>query len=141
MSLNNQDYTERKNPPLHTSDDCWILWLAPPPSVVHLTLNSPLNASTAAPTRSKESGSSNGETGQDKKPNGEDKSPKTDVSISSDPSEKGEAAAEIYPPPKLGQFYDFFSFSRLNPIIQWDPVIRFSKIKPTTISAKSILGI
>ncbi|CAI9298242.1 unnamed protein product [Lactuca saligna] len=58
------------------------------------------------------------ETGQDTKSNGEDKSTKTDVSISSDPSEKGDAAAETYPPPKLGQFYDIFSFSRLNPIHQ-----------------------
>ncbi|CAH1432698.1 unnamed protein product [Lactuca virosa] len=81
--------------------------------------NSPKNTSTAAPPRSKESGSSDGETGQDKKSNGEDKSPKADVSISSDPSEKGDAAAEIYPPPKLGQFYDFFSFSHLTAPIQY----------------------
>ncbi|KAI3513902.1 hypothetical protein L1887_12126 [Cichorium endivia] len=80
--------------------------------------NSPKNTSTTAP-RSKESASSDVETGQDKKSNGEAKSPKTDVSISSDPSEKGDAAAEIYPPPKLGQFYDFFSFSHLTPPVQY----------------------
>nr|XP_043619681.1 protein TSS-like [Erigeron canadensis] len=34
--------------------------------------------------------------------------------------EKGDvAAAEMYPPPKLGQFYDFFSFSHLTPPIQY----------------------
>ncbi|KAL4571337.1 hypothetical protein LXL04_018095 [Taraxacum kok-saghyz] len=81
--------------------------------------NSPKNTSTAAPTRSKESGSSDGEIGQDKKSNVETKSPKTDGEISSDLSEKGDAAAEIYPPPKLGQFYDFFSFSHLTPPIQY----------------------
>uniref|UniRef100_A0A7N0VI43 Clu domain-containing protein n=1 Tax=Kalanchoe fedtschenkoi TaxID=63787 RepID=A0A7N0VI43_KALFE len=32
--------------------------------------------------------------------------------------EKGDAAA-IYPPPKLGQFYDFFSFSHLTPPVQY----------------------
>ncbi|XP_071686090.1 protein REDUCED CHLOROPLAST COVERAGE 2-like [Rutidosis leptorrhynchoides] len=47
------------------------------------------------------------------------KSPKTEGSISSDQSEKGDPTAEIYPPPKLGQFYDFFSFSHLTPPIQY----------------------
>ena len=32
--------------------------------------------------------------------------------------EKGDPMAEIYPPPRLGQFYDFFSFSNLTPPIQ-----------------------
>nr|XP_043625166.1 protein TSS [Erigeron canadensis] len=47
------------------------------------------------------------------------KSPKTEVTISSDQSEKVDPMAEIYPPPKLGQFYDFFSFSHLTPPIQY----------------------
>ncbi|GKC09985.1 hypothetical protein Tco_1001595 [Tanacetum coccineum] len=33
--------------------------------------------------------------------------------------EKGDPMAEIYPPPRLGQFYDFFSFSNLTPPIQY----------------------
>lgn len=45
------------------------------------------------------------------------KSAKTEVPVGDDPSEKGDAA--IYPPPKLGQFYDFFSFSHLTPPIQY----------------------
>ncbi|KAL3840684.1 hypothetical protein ACJIZ3_025275 [Penstemon smallii] len=38
-----------------------------------------------------------------------------------DTAEKGgdTAAALLYPPPKLGQFYDFFSFSHLTPPIQY----------------------
>ncbi|KAK1289033.1 hypothetical protein QJS10_CPB18g00322 [Acorus calamus] len=34
-------------------------------------------------------------------------------------AEKGDAAPSIYPPPKLGQFYDFFSFSHLSPPLQY----------------------
>ncbi|XP_057787810.1 protein REDUCED CHLOROPLAST COVERAGE 2 [Salvia miltiorrhiza] len=38
----------------------------------------------------------------------------------SDAAAKGEAAASMmYPPPRLGQFYDFFSFSHLTPPIQY----------------------
>ncbi|XP_024978945.1 protein TSS-like [Cynara cardunculus var. scolymus] len=63
--------------------------------------------------------SSDGETGQDKNSIGGAKSPKTEVSISSDQSEKGDTTTDIYPPPRLGQFYDFFSFSHLTPPIQY----------------------
>ncbi|XP_076943593.1 protein REDUCED CHLOROPLAST COVERAGE 2-like [Bidens hawaiensis] len=58
--------------------------------------------------------SSDEESGQEKK-NGA-KSPKTE---GSDQSEKGDPTAEIYPPPRLGQFYDFFSFAHLTPPIQY----------------------
>ncbi|XP_071710455.1 protein REDUCED CHLOROPLAST COVERAGE 2-like isoform X2 [Rutidosis leptorrhynchoides] len=51
--------------------------------------------------------------------NGEAKSPTTNVSIANEFSEKGDSAGEIYPPPKLGQFYDFFSFSHLAAPIQY----------------------
>ncbi|KAK9060659.1 hypothetical protein SSX86_021365 [Deinandra increscens subsp. villosa] len=64
-------------------------------------------------------GSSDGESGQDKKSSNGAKSPKTEASIGSDQSEKGDPTAEIYPPPRLGQFYDFFSFSHLTPPIQY----------------------
>ncbi|KAG6411514.1 hypothetical protein SASPL_129597 [Salvia splendens] len=44
-------------------------------------------------------------------------SPKPEAS---DAAAKGEtAAAVIYPPPRVGQFYDFFSFSHLTPPIQY----------------------
>nr|AWY63023.1 tetratricopeptide repeat-like superfamily protein [Erythranthe lewisii] len=44
----------------------------------------------------------------------------TDVaSAGTDTADKGDAAAMMYPPPKLGQFYDFFSFSHLTPPIQY----------------------
>ncbi|CAK9172049.1 unnamed protein product, partial [Ilex paraguariensis] len=37
-----------------------------------------------------------------------------------EPAEKGDvAAAMMYPPPSLGQFYDFFSFANLTPPIQY----------------------
>ncbi|MFS7932223.1 putative clustered mitochondria protein [Helianthus anomalus] len=58
------------------------------------------------------SGSSDEESGQEKKS-------KTEGVIGSDSSEKGDPMAEIYPPPRLGQFYDFFSFSHLTPPIQY----------------------
>ncbi|GMQ02269.1 hypothetical protein CsSME_00048577 [Camellia sinensis var. sinensis] len=35
-----------------------------------------------------------------------------------DTTEKGDVAVALCPPPKLGQFYDFFSFSHLTPPIQ-----------------------
>ncbi|KAL9151085.1 hypothetical protein ABFS82_11G030600 [Erythranthe guttata] len=45
----------------------------------------------------------------------------TDVaSAGPDAADKGDAtAAMMYPPPRLGQFYDFFSFSHLTPPIQY----------------------
>ncbi|KAL8242917.1 hypothetical protein R6Q59_013219 [Mikania micrantha] len=49
---------------------------------------------------------------------GQDKKSSNGV-ISSDQLEKGDPMAEIYPPPRLGQFYDFFSFSHLTPPIQY----------------------
>ncbi|XP_024966841.1 protein TSS-like [Cynara cardunculus var. scolymus] len=72
------------------------------------SFNSPKNTNVSVRSGSiaKESGSGDG---QDKK------SSKRDVSIGFDPSD----AAEIYPPPRLGQFYDFFSFSHLTPPIQY----------------------
>ncbi|GJV96448.1 protein TSS [Tanacetum coccineum] len=48
--------------------------------------------------------------------------------------EKGDPMAEIYPPPRLGQFYDFFSFSNLTPPIQLREV-RVCSGKPMTIVA------
>ncbi|THG02632.1 hypothetical protein TEA_020743 [Camellia sinensis var. sinensis] len=36
-----------------------------------------------------------------------------------DTTEKGDVAVALCPPPKLGQFYDFFSFSHLTPPIQY----------------------
>jgi protein TIF31 len=53
-------------------------------------------------------------------PNGP-KSPRSDgaaVGGGGDTAEKGDAAAVLCPPPRLGQFYDFFSFSHLTPPIQ-----------------------
>ncbi|KAI3524274.1 hypothetical protein L1887_02927 [Cichorium endivia] len=76
-------------------------------------------ASTVSRTTVNRPGSSDGETGQDKMSSSGAKSPKTEVSIGSDQSEKGDPTAEIYPPPRLGQFYDFFSFSHLTPPIQY----------------------
>lgn len=49
-------------------------------------------------------------------PNGS-KSPRPDGG-GGDAAEKGDAAAVLCPPPRLGQFYDFFSFSHLTPPIQ-----------------------
>lgn len=41
-----------------------------------------------------------------------------------DAADKGDAeAAMMYPPPRLGQFYDFFSFSHLTPPIQCEIVV------------------
>ncbi|KAK1414035.1 hypothetical protein QVD17_29773 [Tagetes erecta] len=75
-------------------------------------------ASATTRSTTNRSGSSDEETG-DKKTNSGVKSPKTEPPIGSDPSEKGDPMAEIYPPPRLGQFYDFFSFSHLTPPIQY----------------------
>ncbi|XP_076926916.1 protein REDUCED CHLOROPLAST COVERAGE 2-like [Bidens hawaiensis] len=47
-------------------------------------------------------------------PNGPDSTNGESVS-----PEKPDPTAEIYPPPKLGQFYDFFSFSHLTPPVQY----------------------
>lgn len=42
----------------------------------------------------------------------------------SDAAAKGEAAVSVmYPPPRLGQFYDFFSFSHLTPPIQCELLV------------------
>ncbi|KAI3814695.1 hypothetical protein L1987_14339 [Smallanthus sonchifolius] len=76
-------------------------------------------ASTPSRASANRSGSSDEESGQDKKPSSGAKSPKTEASIGSNQSEKVDPMAEIYPPPKLGQFYDFFSFSHLTPPIQY----------------------
>lgn len=35
-----------------------------------------------------------------------------------DVEEKGDTAVSMCPPPRLGQFYDFFSFSHLTPPVQ-----------------------
>lgn len=41
-----------------------------------------------------------------------------------DAADKGDAAAAMmYPPPRLGQFYDFFSLSHLTPPIQCEIVV------------------
>ncbi|KAK6151543.1 hypothetical protein DH2020_014178 [Rehmannia glutinosa] len=46
--------------------------------------------------------------------------PERPVSGGPDTADKGDApAAMMYPPPRLGQFYDFFSFSHLTPPIQY----------------------
>ncbi|KAH6835956.1 Tetratricopeptide repeat superfamily protein [Perilla frutescens var. hirtella] len=79
-----------------------------------------------------ESGSQNAATDSSPKPKAVDRkaavSPKSkpgkpEVSAAasgSDMAAKGEAAASMmYPPPRLGQFYDFFSFSHLTPPIQY----------------------
>ncbi|KAI7737604.1 hypothetical protein M8C21_015533 [Ambrosia artemisiifolia] len=66
---------------------------------------------TSRPTANRP-GSSDEESGQEKKT-------KAEAAIGSDQSEKGDPMAEIYPPPRLGQFYDFFSFSHLTPPIQY----------------------
>ncbi|XP_058213810.1 protein REDUCED CHLOROPLAST COVERAGE 2 [Rhododendron vialii] len=50
-------------------------------------------------------------------PNGP-KSPRPDGG-GRDAAEKGDAAGVLCPPPRLGQFYDFFSFSHLTPPIQY----------------------
>ncbi|KAJ0504060.1 putative clustered mitochondria protein [Helianthus annuus] len=71
----------------------------------------PKATATSKPAANK-SGSSDEESGQEKKS-------KTEGVIGSDSSEKGDPMAEIYPPPRLGQFYDFFSFSHLTPPIQY----------------------
>ncbi|KAL7600744.1 hypothetical protein Lser_V15G23750 [Lactuca serriola] len=78
-------------------------------------------ASTSSRATTNRPDSSDGEIGQDKKSSSGAKSPETEVSISSDQSDKGDRdpMAEIYPPPRLGQFYDFFSFSHLTPPIQY----------------------
>ncbi|GFZ06791.1 tetratricopeptide repeat (TPR)-like superfamily protein [Actinidia rufa] len=48
------------------------------------------------------------------------KSPRADGSAGgSDATEKGDVAVDMCPPPRLGQFYDFFSFSHLTPPIQY----------------------
>ncbi|CAH2042700.1 unnamed protein product [Thlaspi arvense] len=47
------------------------------------------------------------------------KSTRTDSSSGGDATEKGDVAAAMCPPPRLGQFYDFFSFSHLTPPIQY----------------------
>ncbi|XP_059635933.1 protein REDUCED CHLOROPLAST COVERAGE 2 [Cornus florida] len=50
------------------------------------------------------------------------KSPKTEVfgnDVGGESGEKGDVAAAMCPPPRLGQFYDFFSFSHLTPPIQY----------------------
>lgn len=87
---------------------------------------------TSGRTGSKEPGSTEGEHGpdnggSDKNKGGEKKSnsaagaksPKTEGLGGGDAAEKGDvAAAAMYPPPRLGQFYDFFSFSHLTPPIQ-----------------------
>ena len=53
--------------------------------------------------------------------------PKSAVSTTpevSDAAAKGETAASVmYPPPRVGQFYDFFSFSHLTPPIQCELVV------------------
>ncbi|XP_073151625.1 protein REDUCED CHLOROPLAST COVERAGE 2 [Henckelia pumila] len=52
----------------------------------------------------------------------------TDASVGADTVEKGDTAPGLmYPPPRLGQFYDFFSFSHLTPPIQY---IRRSTTRP-----------
>ncbi|XP_073277926.1 protein REDUCED CHLOROPLAST COVERAGE 2-like [Primulina huaijiensis] len=44
----------------------------------------------------------------------------TDASVGVETVEKGDTvSALMYPPPRLGQFYDFFSFSHLTPPIQY----------------------
>ncbi|KAK6151553.1 hypothetical protein DH2020_014188 [Rehmannia glutinosa] len=46
--------------------------------------------------------------------------PERTASEAPDTADKGDAAAAMmYPPPRLGQFYDFFSFSHLTPLIQY----------------------
>ncbi|KAI3715095.1 hypothetical protein L6452_22062 [Arctium lappa] len=70
-------------------------------------------------TTPKNAASTNRPSSSDEKSSGGAKSPKTEVSICSDQYEKGDTTAEIYPPPRLGQFYDFFSFSHLTPPIQY----------------------
>ncbi|KAK6126997.1 hypothetical protein DH2020_039263 [Rehmannia glutinosa] len=46
--------------------------------------------------------------------------PESPASGAPDTADKGDAAAAMmYPPPRLGQFYDFFSFSHLTPPIQY----------------------
>lgn len=57
-------------------------------------------------------------------PNGP-KSPRPDGG-GGDAAEKGDAAAVLCPPPRLGQFYDFFSFSHLTPPIQCEFFFSFS---------------
>ncbi|XP_057464065.1 protein REDUCED CHLOROPLAST COVERAGE 2-like [Actinidia eriantha] len=48
------------------------------------------------------------------------KSPSADGSAGgSDATEKGDVAMDMCPPPRLGQFYDFFSFAHLTPPIQY----------------------
>ncbi|KAJ9557849.1 hypothetical protein OSB04_012463 [Centaurea solstitialis] len=47
---------------------------------------------------------------------------KSEVSSIANSDQGGDTAAEIYPPPRLGQFYDFFSFSHLTPPIQWETI-------------------
>ncbi|XP_073289602.1 protein REDUCED CHLOROPLAST COVERAGE 2-like [Primulina huaijiensis] len=78
----------------------------------------------------------------------------TDASAGADTVEKGDTASGLmYPPPRLGQFYEFFSFSHLTPPIQYIRIstrpyvedktdedffqidVRFSSGKPTTIVA------
>ncbi|PSS08188.1 Protein TSS like [Actinidia chinensis var. chinensis] len=46
------------------------------------------------------------------------KSPRADGS-GGDATEKGDVAVDMCPPPRLGQFYDFFSFSHLTPPVQY----------------------
>ncbi|KAM7472897.1 hypothetical protein LguiA_011080 [Lonicera macranthoides] len=87
---------------------------------------------TAGRTGSKEPGSTEGENGPDnggsdknkgreKKSNSAAgaKSPKTEGLGGGDAAEKGDVAAAMYPPPRLGHFYDFFSFAQLTPPIQY----------------------
>ncbi|XP_052198927.1 protein REDUCED CHLOROPLAST COVERAGE 2 [Diospyros lotus] len=47
------------------------------------------------------------------------KSPRQDGSAGGEAAEKGDIAAAMCPPPRLGQFYEFFSFSHLTPPIQY----------------------
>lgn len=57
------------------------------------------------------------------------KPPKSEiVSAEGDAAEKGDAAAAaiMCPPPRLGQFYEFFSFSHLTPPIQCEFLVYLS---------------
>ncbi|KAK9932140.1 hypothetical protein M0R45_019388 [Rubus argutus] len=84
----------------------------------------PGSGSVSAPVRSnsKESGLDEGEAPQQQNGDEHNAVPKTKVSgpipIAGGPTEKGVESA-MYPPPRLGQFYDFFSLSHLTPPLHY----------------------
>uniref|UniRef100_A0A2P2MRM9 Clu domain-containing protein n=1 Tax=Rhizophora mucronata TaxID=61149 RepID=A0A2P2MRM9_RHIMU len=81
------------------------------------------NSKEAGSTES--AGSDNGGvagTVANRQPKGVEKASKSGKDGSADAPENGEMAAatvSMYPPPRLGQFYDFYSFSHLTPPIQY----------------------